>query len=492
MISEWFWKEVTIGVVKRTNVPQVRRAPSDSDSARSIPIERRWPGLAGTPLVMADEVPSSERLPYVQRLLLMAVLAAKRVIGLGASYPELFQDAPSPYYPEYCRLHPASELPQDFEPGRDRLAGLAFRGPFSILTRKAGAGFELDLRHIEAQAPRAGFLPTGGVAHFSRAGEGLRTDWVELDGLRHAPGGEGWALVEKRFLTGLATHTTLIEHLIHCHMCVGESFGLAAIETLPSRHPVRVLIATFAIETLLVNGDNIDGLIKSEASNVPSYSGYTLATVNEIIRTVATNFDLRRMDPSWRGADQGTLDADFATVQAAAELFTHFRHMTQRYLHEVVKEVDAPTRAWCEAVDRYIPNGVRQLAGITDWQSLTLDQVAYVLAVLAYTSSVNHHIVADTTRDYMMAFNIMPPALTTHGYPTRGMVLEKMNSITIAGILRYKLLDEHVVLPEGAAQAIWAEFQGALNGIQARVDALPADLRRLAIHPVQIPSSIHT
>ncbi len=491
MHSEWFWKEITIGVVKKNNVLRPHRAPADDESVRPIPIERRWPGLAGTPLVMAAEVPKGERLPFVEQIALHAVLDAKEVLGLAAAYPEPYRESGAPYYPEYVALHPAPELPADFESGADRIAGVARRGPFSIVTRRVDDGYELDLRHIEALVPRAGLLRTGGLARLRETAEGLATEWVELDGARHTPGGAGWGLVEKRFLCGLGTHATLIEHLIRCHMCVGESHVIAAVESLPSRHPLRAILEPFAVETLLVNGDNIDGLIKSEHSNVPSYSGYPLATINQVIRSVAQGFDLRCMDPEWRAGEQGTLDAGFPTIDAEVELFRLFRRMCRRYLHEVVRELDAPTRGWCQTVDRYVPNGVKALAGIESWDALTLDHVAHVLAVLSFTSSVIHHVVADTTRDYMLAFHVMPPAVAADGYPTRGMALEKMNSITIAGILRYKLLDDHVALPEGAAREIWAELCGSLRAIQQRIDAGPADQRRYAIHPSQIPSSIH-
>ena len=367
--------------------------------------------------------------------------------------------------------------------------------PFDRMQLSDGHGPEIVFAGLKTRRlfhqPRAGFLTTGGLARLRRTEDGLATEWVELGGTRHAPGDPGWDLVEKRFLTGLNTHTTLIEHLIRCHMCVGESHVIAAVEALPSRHPLRAILEPFAIETLLVNGDNIDGLIKNEHSNVPSYSGYPLATINEVIRTVAVNFDLRRMDPAWRAEDQGLIGAGFPTVDAEVELFAAFRRMTARYVHEVVKELDPATRAWVRLVDQYIPNGVKALAGIADWEALTRDQVAHVLAVLAYTSSVTHHVMADMVRDYMLAFDVMPPAVAEDGRPTRGMVLEKMNSITVAGILRYRLMDDHVVLPEGPAREIWTEFQTALHAIQAGIDVAPASERPYRIHPAKVPSSIH-
>jgi len=491
VFTEWFWKNVTISVVKKTNIYMPHRAPSDDDAARPIPVEKRWPGLAGTPLVLADEVPKSERLSAPEMLVLQGVLGLKNVLSLSQAYPESYRGQGAPYYPEYVALHPASLTPPDFAPGQDHIAGVAQRGPFSLITRQVADGYELDIRHVEALTPKAGYLKTGGLAHLSRQGDSLKTDWVELDGQRHTPGTPGWELIEKRFLTGLNTHTTVIEHLINCHMCVGESHVLAAVEALPARHALRAIIQPFAIETLRVNGDNIDGLIKSEHSNVPSYSGYPLGTLDAVLRQVAQGFDVRRMDPEWRSSQQGTLGAGFPTVEAEVELFRLFKQMWRRYLHEVVQQVDAPTRAWVQLVDQYIPNGVKTLAGIEDWEGLTLDQVAHVAAVVTFTSSVIHHIVADMVRDYMMSFHVMPSAVKVDGYPTRGTVIEKMNSITIAGILRYRLVDDTVVLPDGPARAIWSEFQTALKGIQARIDQGPADQRLYQIHPVKVPSSIH-
>lgn len=489
MFSEWLWKRVTIGVVKRSNVYQPHRPAADDDAAHPVPVERRWPGLAGTPLLLAEAVPRSERISGMQEFVLQFVLRLKELFGLGASYPEPYRSETSPYYPEYEELHPASELPEDFGPGKDRIAGLAWRGPFSLVTQKEGAGYKIDLSHMEALKPRSGFVTVGGVAYFSRTASGLKTDWVQLDGKKHSPGDADWPLIEKRFLSGLNSHTTFIEHLIYCHMSVAESLSLASVEALPSRHPLRAFLQPFTIETLRVNDDNIDGLIKTEHSNVPSYTGYPLATLHAVIKAVSSSFDIRKMDPEWRAKDQGT--TDFPTVQLRLELFQLFRTLCRRYCTEVLKEVDAPTRAWCALVDKYIPNGVAKMAGITDWNKLTLDQVAHVLAVCTYTVSVTHHIVADTVRDYMMTFHVMPPAVTTEGYTTKGMVLEKMNSITVAGILRYRLLDDGSVVPEGPGRAIWAEFQAALKAIQARVDASPADQRRYLIHPSKIPSSIH-
>ena len=142
-------------------------------------------------------------------------------------------------------------------------------------------------------------------------------------------------------------------------------------------------------------------------------------------------------------------------------------------------------------LDRFIPNGVMKLLGIGQWSELTLEHVAYVSALVTFTVSVTHHVVADTVRDYMMQFQVMPPALGKDGFPKTGMVLEKMNSITIAGVLRYRLLDGTVLTPAGPATTVWSDFQAALQAYQTRVDTADAAQQRYLIHPKHIPSSIH-
>lgn len=171
------------------------------------------------------------------------------------------------------------------------------------ITRRTGDGFLLDLGHMEAMAPRKGLLRSGGRAHFVVDGDELKTIYVEQDGNRHEPGRAGWDLVEKRFLAGLNGHMTFVEHLLYCHMVVGNSYVVATLEALPSRHELRSLLQPFVIETLRVNNDNVDGLIKSEHSNVPAYTGYPLSVLNNATKTMALGFDFRMMDPEWRARE---------------------------------------------------------------------------------------------------------------------------------------------------------------------------------------------
>jgi hypothetical protein len=287
------------------------------------------------------------------------------------------------------------------------------------------------------------------------------------------------------------TQMTFIEHLINLHLITAGTFAIATIEALPTRNPLRALLQPFVEGTILVNNNNIDGLIKTKHSNVPSYTGHPLETVYQAIREVASGFDLRTMDPVWRAKNQNTLDQAFITIQSRVDIFQMFSDLTRRYCNEVLTALDPEVRAWTKLLDVYIPNGIMKLIGIEDWQELNLDHVAHLVAVLTYSASVSHHLVADMVRDYMMSFHIMPPAIDANGDPSLGIVLEKMNSISVASIIQYKLLDNTCKLPE-KGQDCWNEFQTRLAEYKHFVDgAAEREEQPYLIHPQLIPSSIH-
>lgn len=494
MLREYFWRTVTVAAVKRSNVLQPHSPPSDDDYVKPIPMSRRYPGLGSARIFVSEYTPISERESKLSLLFLHALLRRKEYYGLTEGYPEIWKGTGAPYPTEYLALAPAPELPEDFHPDADKLAGVARRGPFSVYTRQDSDGtYVLDLRHIEALQPRSPFIRVGGLARFGRAKDGsLTTLSIESQGRTFKPGkGWEWAMAEKRILVGLNTHATLIDHLTHMHVASAGTWAICTHLAFSPRHPLRVLLQPFVVETMRVNNDNIHGLILSEHSNVPSYSGYPLVTINNVIRRVICDFDVRYLDAEHRARVQGQLDdPTFPTVQSVVTLWRMFRDLTQAWCEEHLPEIDLETRIWCEELDHRVPNGVRKLLGIDDFKELKIEHVAHLLAVGMFAASVWHHVVADLTRDYMMQFHLMPPAINANGYPTRGIVLEKMNSIAIAGLLRYKLLDNTVHLPAGSMRKLWGKFQDGLKEYEEAARREPSTLR-YRVMPSRVPSSIH-
>ncbi|WP_394844781.1 hypothetical protein LZC95_48010 [Pendulispora brunnea] len=493
MLRELYWRKLTAAVVRKNNVLQARRAPSDEDRVTPILIGKRYPGLTGAPVFVSENTPVKECQSPIALLVLKWVLFQKEIVGMSQFYKDPWKGTGVPYPPEFQALKPAPQVPEDFRQGADRLAGVARRGPFSIYTRKDGQDYIVDLRKIEALETRAPFVRAGGLARFSRNGNGsLATVGVEFQGKTYRPGANAeWAMAEKRFLVGLNSFGTLADHLTHLHIVAAGTWTICTRLTLPARHPLRCLLEPFVIETMRVNNDNIDGLILSENSNVPSYTGYTLATVHGAMRNVISDFDIRWLDAEHRAKEQGLLDDPaFPTMQSAVDLFRIFRRFTSAWCKEFVPTIDPETRNFCQELQNRVPNGVFKLLGIDGIAQLTTEHVAHLVTIGMFSESIWHTIVANMVRDYEMQFDIMPPAINAEGHPTLGIVLEKRNSITIADLLRYKLLDDNVPFPNDAMKQSWAKFQADLKDYEAGVRK-DASTQRYRVIPSEVPGSIH-
>ena len=88
---------------------------------------------------------------------------------------------------------------------------------------------------------------------------------------------------------------------------------------------------------------------------------------------------------------------------------------------------------------------------------------------------------------FMMAFDHMPPALRDDGQPDEGACAEKLNSVLVATLVRYYLLDSSVPHADPELAAIWQAFQDALRDDEAAT----ADAPVWTIRASRVPSSTH-
>ena len=413
---------------------------------------------------------------------------------MGWNINDPYTETGAPYPEAFTRYQPRPRIPEDFSSPSDALAGVARRGPFSVQTKAAPDRrnqFVIDLSALEALEPRAPFIPAGGVAHFERGpGNTLKTLGVEFQGDFVEPGQARWALTEKRFLVGLNSYTTFIEHLTFIHIATAGVLSIVARMAFSARHPLRVLIQPFTAETNRVNNYNIDGLILTPKSNVPSYSGYSLEQASTLLRASAEDFDLRLIDPEFRAGLQGTLDdPTFPTVESAVSVYRIFKRFTETWCKHYLKTIDLETRIFCEEFDYRSAKGIRGLLGVDRWEELDHTHIAHLLAVCFFGASVGHHIVNDLTRNYFMSFHRMPTAIDSNGFPTWGVVLEKQESVVSAGSQRYKLLSEPK-MPDLDAQRMWDTFQNELRAYERGLppDPLAADYY---IYPSRVACSVH-
>jgi len=488
-VQIWVWQRLMWQIASVSDKVQPHRLPDEVDFVKPIPAGRRYPGLGDAPLIFSELTPVTEQHNLFERLAIEVTLWLKEWYdltsltqsyrGVGAPYPEIFATVQQP-----------PTIPEDFQQ-EDKLAGIARRGPFSLQTKRGEHDdeFVIDLRGLEQLEPREPFIATGGLARFSRAQGQLKTVQVEFRGIAVRPGQPGWTLAEKRFLAGLSSQTTFVEHLVLLHIATAGVWGIVAQMAFSTRHPLRVLLQPFTEETNRVNNYNIDGLILTESSNVPAYSGYTLEQSCQLIRQAAKDYDVRLMDPEYRARVQGQLnDPAFPTVESVVTVFQIFRRFTGEWCRAYLRELDLETRIFCQELDHRVANGIRKLIGIEQWEELTVEHVAHILAVGMFAASVGHHIVNDLTRDYFMSFHLMAPAIDADGYPTLGVVLEKQSSIFTAGIQRYKLIAQ-AAIPDEQGRRLWAQFQTELKAYEADLTKDPESAYR--IHPSRVSSSIH-
>ena len=495
MELEYIWRRLMCMVVEKNNVRQSHRAPLEEDFVKPIPAERAYPALGEARLFLSERTPASERQAPLVLTFLRHTLSFKERHGLTMKYPTPWKGTGAPYPPEFERLVPKPELPEDFHAEADKLAGIACRGPFSLHTKQDGrGGFMLDLHDLEPLEPRPPFVRVGGVARFERAAKDrLATVSVEFDGRTCTPlaGSAAWAMAEKRILVALNTYVTVVEHLVHRHLIAANLWSIAMHLAFSVRHPLRVLLQPFVIETMRVNNDQVDGLILSEASNVPSYSGYRLATVAAVIRDAVAKFDACSLDPELSARAQGQLDdPTFVTVESVVRLWRIFRKFTLAWCEAHLPEIDIQTRIFCEELDFRVPNGVKKVLGLEDWGALQVKHVAHLLALGMFAASVGHHVVNDLTRDYMMQFHLMPPAIDADGHPTRGVVYEKRNGMFVSAVKRYFLVDDTVHLPTPVMKRLWTGFQDDLKAYEAEALRDPS-ARRYRVKPRNVGSSIH-
>jgi hypothetical protein len=489
----WVWQRLMWRIADTSDHVQPHKLPDESDLVKPIPAGRRYPALGDAPLIFSELTPVSERHPLIERFAIEFTLWLKEWYGLGNNLTQWYRGIGAPYPKQFATLQPPPTIPEDFQQD-DKLAGIARRGPFSIQTKR-GEGddeFVIDLRGLEWLQPREPFIAAGGLARFKRTAgkQSLETVQLEFRGSVVRPGDSGWSLAEKRFLTGLNSQTTFIEHLLYLHLATAGVWSIVSRLAFSPRHPLRVLLQPFSEETNRVNNYNIDGLILTENSNVPAYSGYTLEQSSTLLRQVAKSFDICLMDPECRARVQGQLgDPTFPTVESAVAVFHIFRRFAEAWCKAYLRpELDLETRIFCEELDYRVSNGVRRLIGIDSWDGLTPEKVAHLLAVGMFASSVSHHIVNDLTRDYFMSFHLMAPAINEQGYPTLGVVLEKQGGIFTANIRRYKLLGQ-AAIPDQLGRTLWAQFQSELQAYEAGLETDPERAYRL--HPSRMSSSIH-
>jgi hypothetical protein len=490
---DWFWRKITIIGLRQTNKVQSHYAPSDDDYVRPIPMDRRYPGLAGARMYLSENTPKSELPDMITVVGTRLIMWLKEVFSLTHGYPEIWDGKPIPFPADLASVGTPPVMPEDLRGDLTKmLEGFAHRGPFATYLTPAGDEYHFDFKGLEGLKPREPFVTAGGVARFKPRDDGtMQLLAIEFGGKTlTSADGKAWELGQKRVVCALNSYSTFVDHLTHVHLCGANTWAICTFLAFSARHPMRILLQPFTVETIKVNNDNIDGLIKSELSNVPCYTGYPLATLNAVMKGAFEDFDLRWFDAELRQKDLKQTDPKrFPTLQSVVDMWRIYRKFTKAWVDAYLTEIDAETMIWCKELDARVPNGVKGLLGITDLEKeLTPDHVAHLATIGMFICSVWHFTVADMMRNYELFPDKVPTAVNADGLPTVGIMLEKRNSIAIAAVFRYRLVDDSAYMPEPKMRALWSAFQSDLKAYEANI---PAELKLYSVIPSLVPSSVH-
>ena len=486
-----FWEVLTLVLVKANSQFQTHSKPCAEDVVQVISIGERYPGLQDCAIIVSRDTPVSERMPPTKLVVLRLVLWLKKKFQLAKTYTEPFALASHSFPNRHRAVAAVPWRPEACD--AENLAEIVFRGPFSHYTRRREDGdYEIDLSALEDIPTQKAFLSTGGRMVVGREEDSFYVKYLEGWGERHTPTDDGFELARKRFVAGLNTYNTFVDHLIGGHLIVTGTMAVVTVAVLPAHHPLRQLIHPFTIETMKVNNYNVDGLIKHEGSNVPTYSGYGLQTLYELMTQATSDFDLSKLDPEKLAETNGIgRDEAFVTLQSCREVWQILRDYTTKYCARFISNLDFETRIWVETLDSDLPGGVCSYLGIDSLEEVNSGHIARLVAVLAYTASVHHYLVGTLTRNYYLYPRDFPTVVPVDGgLPPAGIVMEKSNSIAIAGIQRYRLVDDSMRFEDPAAQTLLEECQQNLKSYWTNVEKTHDD-RRYHVNPNELMSSIH-
>ena len=490
MIRKRLWNFLTKKIVSEKSILQSHYFPCDSDLTSAMPIENRYPGLKDCNLVVSKNTPLSEKMNATELKRLKLGFWLQKNIPLD-KYQNPYTSDESSYPKDYEKMQPPPWKPEALDPNKT-LSEIAIKGPFSHLTAKRDDGlWELDVSNLENYKTQNDYFDCGGKIILQEQSGSFNIDHIISFGEVIKPKDKSFPIAQKKFISALCSYSTLIDHLVNCHLATCGAYAISFTEILSAKHPLRIIMHPTIVETFTVNDYQIDGLILNEQSNVPIYTGYPLQTLNEMIKSYSKSFNLAMMDPIYLAKKNESYEHDsFKTVNSSIDIWSIMLKYYNSLCDLYFSEIDTEVKIWIETIDRYIPNGVKDYLEISNFNEVRSNHLAKLLTLQAYTSSVKHFIVGTMTRNYFMFPKIFPSVIQkdTLSAPD-GVAMLRTNSATIAGISRYKLIDNSIPMPSKGGKKIQKKFFDELDSYSKSINH--DQDKNYMIDPNELLSSIH-
>ncbi len=455
-----------------------------------VPLAQAIPGLPIDKVLACPQaqIPADERSASKTGFYKLQVWLYRAFSPMQPGLPSISTDPDRALRGAYTWLHRRRfgppVLPAEYL-GSPDLGALAVRGPYACYTRRSADGrFEWDLQSLADHEHHPGLLRLGVTVHFEllvaeRALRAVRIDSV-LGSL--APQDKGWELAKKLALCSATTHLSLVRHFNWVHLACGAQLAVATRNTLPPQHPLMRLLWPFIYATQQSNdtvtrgqmlpGGDFDTVFSTSFAGMCSLFDATWAACDFCINDPAQDAQARGV--LHQGFDTPTEDnlaALFDVMHAHARhyLALYYPHAAQGGGAEGLRD-DAAVRAWLDALNSLVPNGV-----VVTSADVTLERLARLVARCIYLVSAQHEILGGFLWNYQLWTHRQPVRVYASGQSEPLDVYQRLvNANYNLNVHRRALIGDFGYLaPDALGAGAMQRFSQQLQALQAAMEHEP-------------------
>ena len=364
-------------------------------------------------------------------------------------------------------------------PDVDVIAEIAVRGPFGSFLRRATADevtageaaedeYVVDLSHYLDHPVHDGLLRPGGKAVLSATADGLRTRTVLRDD-DVEPG-----LARRALLAAMNEDMTTFRHNLRVHNVIMTSVGIATINELTARHPVRCLLQHTFHTLLIGNVENCNAHFAGAKSFAVTLFSHDATEVATLAARHLRAFDFHDFTPDTQFQRRGTTETPFPypyrdnVLELWAVNLGYVRdYLALYYADDDAVRADADLVRWADTLDALLPNPVSRPDG-----EMTREWLARLCATVIHLSTVEHDILNNVVWDYG-TFGFVVPAVV----PANGEQMDQLRALDNLAVLFVTwrpfnmLLDSQVedMAPDEPGRRVMIAWLDSLRALQSEM-----------------------
>ena len=228
----------------------------------------------------------------------------------------------------------------------DAISRMAFYGIMSLWMKDDKEtpgnedGFVCDYSQIADLTPRPGFRNLGAKAYFNCTGKLLRIHDCSKK-RDYTPDSPQWKQAKMLLKVSVGLWNTACDHLIGVHMVATNPVINAAVQNLPTTHPIRRLIQPFSFRSVYVNNRGIKSLL-DPGSIVAHAVGYPPKEIPRLLELAYERCELwgtpeERISNAGPNIQKITNEGKFPYGSHSGKLYTCFAKFVDNVVEHIYK-----------------------------------------------------------------------------------------------------------------------------------------------------------